>query len=634
MGEVMKLIKKRMALVLNFFLIAFVIIVCKVGYVQIVKGTTFIERAYDLWTRNIPVSGRRGNIYDRNGKLIVGNTLAPTVSIIPSQIKNKEKAIKTISSILEIDESKIKKHFEKKVSIEIIKPAGKNITLEQAKKIVEANIDGVYMSSDVVRFYPYDNYLSHVLGIVGTDFQGITGIEYIYDDYLMGNFGSSNIFTDAHGNKIADLDGFYSSPSKGVDLYLTIDIDVQVVLERVLDNAYSQYTPEEVIGLVMNPKTSEILAMASRPNFDLVNYQEYDQEIFNRNLPIWKSFEPGSTFKFLTFAAGIEENVFSPDENFYDPGYAVVDGVRIKDWKAGGHGQQTFWEVLQNSCNPGFIEIGSRLGKEKLFEYIKKFGFGKKTGVDLLGESTGIVFNPDKIGNVETATSAFGQGNSVTPIQLVNAASAAVNGGILNTPYILKGIGIENTVIFQKPAKEVGRVISEETSKIVAEGLEKVVALGTGRGSYIEGYRVGGKTGTAQIATNGNYEDGKYILSFMGIAPMNDPELIVYIAITKPVTYIQYGGVVVAPMVKEVLQDSFVLLNIKPQDGAIPLDPRPWVDKFTYVVEDYVGKKTSMISFSPHYQIKIVGSGSKIVSQSPAAGSYILQDSTVFLYTD
>lgn len=630
----MRIIKKRMALVINFILIAFVIIVCRVGYVQIVKGTTFIERAYDLWTRNIPVSGRRGNIYDRNGKLIVGNTLAPTVSIIPSQIKDKEYAIKKISEILEVEPSKIRKHFEKNVSIEIIKPVGKNITLEQAKKIVEANIDGVYMSSDVVRYYPYDNYLSHVLGIVGSDFQGITGIEYIYDDYLMGNFGSSNIFTDAHGNKIADLDGYYSSPTKGVDLYLTIDIDIQVVLERVLDNAYSQYSPEEVFGLVINPKTSEILAMGTRPNFDLVHYQDYNQEIFNRNLPIWKSFEPGSTFKFVTFAAGIEEGVFSPDEYFYDPGYAVVDGVHIRDWKAGGHGRQTFWEVLQNSCNPGFIAIGNRLGKEKLFEYIDKFGFGKKTGIDLLGESTGIVFNPDKIGNVETATAAFGQGNSVTPIQLVNAASAAVNGGILNTPYILKGIGIENTVIFRAPTIEVGRVISEDTSRVVREGLEKVVALGTGRSAYIEGYRVGGKTGTAQIATDGRYEQGKYILSFMGIAPMNDPELIVYIAITKPITNIQYGGVVVAPMVREVLQDSLHLLGIKPQPDAIPLEPRPWVDKFTYIVEDYVGIKTSMVKFNPHYQIKIIGNGTKIVSQSPEAGSYILQDSTVFLYTD
>jgi stage V sporulation protein D (sporulation-specific penicillin-binding protein) len=629
-----KEIRKRMMLIIDFILIAFVIIIVRVAYVQVIKGTTFVERAYDLWTRNIPVSARRGNIYDRNGRLIVGNTLAPSISIIPRQVKNKEAAIKTIAKILEVSEEKIAQHFNKNVSVELIKPEGKNITLSQAKRIVEANIEGVYISSDVVRYYPYGNYLSHVLGIVGIDLQGITGLEYIYDDYLMGNFGSSNIFTDAHGNKIADLHGDYSSPTKGIDLYLTIDIDVQVVLERVLDNAVAQYSPEEVFGLVMNPQTSEILAMASRPNFDLKNYQAYNQEVFNRNLPIWKSFEPGSTFKFVTYAAGLEEGVFSPTETFYDPGYAVVDGTRIRDWKAGGHGHQTFYEVIQNSCNPGFIEIGLRLGKEKLFKYIYDFGFGTKTGIDLLGESTGIVFNPDKIGNVELATSAFGQGNSVTPIQLVNAASAAVNGGMLNTPYILKGFGIENTVVFQKDKKPVRQVISERTSKTVADALERVVALGTGRGAYIEGYRVGGKTGTAQIAVNGKYAEGQYILSFLGIAPMNDPQIAAYIAITKPNTYVQYGGVVVAPMVRDVLSESLNILEIPRQENGIALLPREWVDKHVYKVENYIGTKTSMIRYSPYYNIKIIGDGTTIIAQSPEAGELLLQDGFVILYTD
>jgi stage V sporulation protein D (sporulation-specific penicillin-binding protein) len=486
----------------------------------------------------------------------------------------------------------------------------------------------------VVRYYPYGNYLSHVLGIVGIDNQGITGLEYIYDDYLMGNFGSANIFTDAHGNKIDNLDGDYSSPTKGIDLYLTIDIDIQVVLERVLDNAIAQYTPEEVFGLVMDPQTSQILAMATRPNFDLVNYQNYDQAVFNRNLPIWKSFEPGSTFKFVTYAAGIEEGVFSVEEGFYDPGYAIVDGTRIRDWKAGGHGQETFWEVLQNSCNPGFVEIGLRLGKEKLFKYINNFGFGKKTGVDLLGESTGIIFDPNKIGNVELATSAFGQGNSVTPIQLVNAACATVNGGLLNTPYILKGFGIENTIIYQNDRKFVRQVISKKTSEVVSEGLERVVALGTGRGAYIEGYRVGGKTGTAQIAVDGRYVEGQYILSFLGIAPMNHPQLAVYVAIQRPVTYIQYGGVVAAPLVRDVISESLNILGIERQKNGIPLLPRYWVDKFYYKVENYVGKKTSLVIYHPLYRIKIEGNGNTIIAQSPEAGEMIMQDGFVILYTD
>ena len=359
----------------------------------------------------------------------------------------------------------------------------------------------------------------------------------------MGRPGSQNIYTDAHGNKYPDLTGTYTPPGSGFDLYLTIDIDMQLTLERVLDNAAALYDPVEVFGLVMDPKTSEILAMASRPNFDLINYQKYDQELFNRNLPIWKSFEPGSTFKIVTYSAGLEEKVFSLNERFYDPGFTVIDGARIRCWKAGGHGDQNFVEVIQNSCNPGFVSIGMRLGKEKLFSYIDAFGFGKKTGVDLLGESTGIVFNPEKIGNVEVATSAFGQGNTVTPLQLVNATNAAVNGGVLNTPYILKGFGIPgtNTLIFQQDTKFVRRVISEETSAVMRDVLERVVALGTARSAYIEGYRVGGKTGTAQIPIDGVYVPGKYILSFLGIAPMNDPRVSAYIAINQPKTSIQYG---------------------------------------------------------------------------------------------
>lgn len=632
----MKIIRKRIFVTLYVFLFAFVIMIIRLGYVQLVKGDVYIERAYQLWTRNIPVSTQRGKIYDRNGKLIVGNTLAPSISIIPKQIKDKEYTINKLSTILKVQPDEIKHHFEKNVSVEIIKPAGKNISLDTAKQVIAANIPGVYVSSDVVRYYPYGNTLSHVLGIVGIDNQGITGLEFIYDDYLMGRSGAQNIFTDAHGNKFPNLTGRYTSASSGFDLYLTIDIDIQLTLERVLDNADALYDPVELLGLVMKPNTSEILAMASRPNFDLRNYQDYDQEIFNRNLPIWKSFEPGSTFKIVTFSAGLEEKVFSVDEGFYDPGYAIVDGVRIRDWKAGGHGQETFMEVIQNSCNPGFVEIGLRLGKERLFKYIDLYGFGKKTGVDLLGESTGIVFNTDKINNIEVATSAFGQGNTVTPIQLLNAANAAVNGGNLNTPYILKGFGISgtSTLIFQNDTKFVRRVISEETSAVMREALERVVALGTARSAYIEGYRVGGKTGTAQIPEGGVYLPNSYILSFLGIAPMNDPQVSAYIAINQPKTYIQYGGVVVAPLLKEVLLESLSLMEIGKQEGGIEREARWWVDKFLFKVENYVGKNVKSVGYHPYYKIKIIGDGNIIIAQSPDAGEKIVQDGYVLLFTD
>ena len=409
---------------------------------------------------------------------------------------------------------------------------------------------------------------------------------------------------------------------------------MQIALERMLDNADEQYMPKESIGIIMNPNTSEIYAMSSRPTYDINKYQEYDQEIYNRNLPIWKSFEPGSTFKFVTFSAGIEEGVFDVNEKFNDLGYSIVDGVRIKDWKKGGHGVETFYEVIQNSCNPGFIEIGKRLGKEKLFEYIEKYGFGEKTGIDLLGESTGILFDVDKIGNVETATTSFGQGISTTPIQIVNGVSACVNGGILNQPYILKGFGLDSTIIYREEKSEIRRVISQNTSEIMKDALERVVAYGTGRNCYIEGYRVGGKTGTAQISKDGSYIDNSYILSFMGIAPMNDPKLVCYIALNSPISNIQYGGTIVAPIVREVLVECINVLDLPKQSGGHELSVRLYIDKNRYKVENYVGKTRAQINLSPYYKISIIGDGNVIVTQSPNYNEIIEEGGTIFLYTN
>lgn len=621
-------------MVVFIFLILFIAILTKVGIVVFSKGEDYIERAYDLWTRNIPVSLKRGRIFDCNGKLIVGNTYAPSISIIPKQVKDKEYTINYLSTVLKVNQSDIRDHFYKNVSIETIKPIGKNIDIDEAKQIISAGLDGVFITGDVIRYYPYGNVLTHVLGIVGSDNQGLTGLEYVYDDILSGKKGSLNIFTDAHGKKIDNLPDTYTASSQAIDLYLTIDIDCQIALETALDNAETLYDSEESIGLMMNPQTSEIIAMCSRPNFELGNYSNYDSQIYNRNLPIWMTYEYGSTFKFVTFSAGIEEGVIDVNEHFTCAGFKTVDGVKIKDWKAGGHGTETFYEVMQNSCNPGFMEIGLRLGKEKLFKYIKNYGFGEKTNIDLLGEAKGILFNTDQMGNVELATSSFGQGNSGTAIQLVNACCACVNGGNLNTPYIVKGIGLEGTKIIFNLINFQRKVISENTSTIVRNALERVVSLGTARSAYIEGYRVGGKTGTAQIAENGTYLANKYILSFLGIAPMNNPLVTCYIAIKAPKTYVQYGGVVVAPIVKDVLNQSFSILNIEKQEGGLDIDSRWYVDSFYYTVEDYINKSVNEVLPHPYYKIKIIGNGNKIINQLPKAGEKIISDNYVYLYTN
>lgn len=626
-------IKKRILFTYFVILFAFGILFIRLTYVKVIKSDEYYEKALDLWARNAPIEGRRGNIYDRNGNLIVGSKLTPTLVAIPKQIEDKEYVSKQIASIVGCTKEAIKRHLSKSVSVEILKPEAQKITVEQAMEVAKLNIQGIYIVGDSSRYYPYPEVLSQVIGIVGIDNQGISGIEYIYDEYLKGKKGSLQIFTDAHGDTIDDLSGSYESASSGFDIYLTIDLNIQLSLERVLDNAYKKYTPDDALGLAINPKTSEVLAMVSRPTFDLENYQDYPQEIYNRNLPIWKSYEPGSTFKVCTFSAGLEEGVFSLDEGFYDPGYMIVDGTRIRDWKKGGHGSETFLQVLENSCNPGFMTIGLRLGKEKLFEYIKKFGYGSKTGIDLLGESGGILFDTNKIGNVELATASFGQGNSATPLQVLNAGCAAVNGGILYQPYILKAIGNESGLKVENQPIEIRRVISEETSKKVAYALESVVANGTGRTAFIEGYRVGGKTGTAQIAENGHYLDNKFILSYMGIAPMDDPQIGIYISIQNPHNAIQYGGTTVGPMVKEVMSEALQFLKIEKRADEIPYAPRQWIDKKLITVPNFVGKTRKEIKSDPFYQIIIEGNGDTILFQLPEASEKLIEGGTIILYT-
>lgn len=626
--------KKRIMISIIVIVVMFLLIVVKLSYVKVIKAEEYYYKALDLWTRSAPISGIRGNIYDRNGELIVGSTLTPTVICIPKQVKDKHKTSRLLANILNCEVEKIYKHVSKSVSVEIIKPEARKISINKAIEIIKLDLEGIYIVGDTSRYYPYPTVLAQVLGIVGIDNQGISGIEYVYDQYLKGKKGALQIYTDAHGDLIDNLSGIYEDAKSGYDLYLTIDLNIQLSLERILDNANLKYTPNDIVGLVMNPQTSEILAMSSRPNFNLYHYFEYDEQIFNRNLPIWKSYEPGSTFKILTFSAGLEENVFSLDEKFYDPGYMIIDGVRIRDWKKGGHGNETFLQVLENSCNPGFMTIGLRLGKEKLFEYIKKFGYGSKTGIDLLGESTGILFDSKKIGNVELATAAFGQGNATTPIQIVNAGSAAINGGILHQPYILKAIGYQNSILIENQKKVIRRVISSSTSLKVASSLESVVAKGTGRTAYIANYRVGGKTGTAQIAKNGVYSPNEFILSFLGFAPMDDPTLAAYIAIENPKNCIQYGGTTVGPLIKELISDSLAFLNIESRTNEIKYEPRLWVDKNIITVPSYLSQNVKQIKKTSNYEIIIKGTGNVVISQMPEPGEALIEGGTLILYTN
>ncbi len=626
-------IQRRLVLLLSIVLIYFIALFIRLGYLQIFNSGTLVDRAEGLWSHNLPIEGQRGIIYDRNHETIVDNEVAPSVIVIPRQVTDVERTSEVLAEVLEVSVEEANRHVTQKVLIERIQPEGRKLSLEQVQAIQEANLDGVYLVNDVKRSYPYGSLLAHTLGFTGIDNQGITGLEYVYNDYLMGENGLWKYFSDTKGNSLPQFSDDYASASRGLDMELTIDLHLQEILEREFDNAVAKYSPDQMIGLIMDPNTGEILAMASRPTYEPENYQDYDQEIYNRNLPIWSTYEPGSTFKIVTYSAALEEGVMKLEDRFFDPGYAIVDGVRIRDWKAGGHGDQSMLEVIMNSCNPGFIELGQRLGKEKLFEYIRAYGFNEKTGVDMLGESQGIIFNPDNIGNVELATSSFGQGNSVTPIQLVTAVSAAVNGGNLMQPYIVKRMlhPYTNEVLYEREPSVKRRVISEETSETMRYALEMVGSQGSGKSAYIDGYRVGGKTGTAQKAKDGAYISGEYILSFVGIAPMDDPQLVVYVAIDNPKNTIQYGGVVAAPIARSILAEALPYIGVEPREEQIE-KKYLWTDTKYITIPDFIGKERKEIESSYLYNIEFYGEGSKVISQQPEAYSRTIEGGTVRLY--
>ena len=611
----------------------FLLVLLKVFYIQVIDYGKLSNLADSLWNRNLPIESNRGIITDHSGVVLAGNLTTSSLIVIPNQIKNKEEAATKLSEILNVSYDEMYKHISKKTSMERIHPEGRRLSYDIAEKITNLKIDGVYLVRETKRDYVYDKLLSHTLGFVGIDNQGLSGLELEYNQYLTGEYGAIKYISDAKGNTLSNQT-FYEPPQDGINITLTINYDIQKTLERELDNAVLKYNPEHALGIVMDPNTGEILALSSRPNFSPSNYQDYTVEEINRNLPIWMTYEPGSTFKIITLAASLEEHTIDLEKDHYhDSGSIHVENARIKCWKAGGHGSQNYLQVVQNSCNPGFVVMGQKLGKEKLFDYIHKFGFGKKTGIDLNGEASGILFNLDNVGPVELATTSFGQGVSVTPIQQITAVSATINGGYLLKPYIVKTLNepTTNSVIENFEPKVVRKVISNNTSEKVRYALEHVVSLGSGRNAYIENYRVGGKTGTAQKVKDGRYMVGNYITSFIGFMPANNPEVIVYIAIDNAKGITQYGGTVAAPIARNVLLDCIDILDIKKQKEGIEKTYNYYDRKFA-TVPNVTGKNINdAMKNLKSFKVEITGEGEKVLYQSPSDGTTLYEGDQIRL---
>ena len=602
-------------------------------YIQVFQYNKLNKLSDNLWSRELPIKANRGRILDRNNKVIADNITTTSLYLIPNQIKDKDMVTKNLSEILNVSYEDMYKHVSKKTSIEKVHPEGRQLSFDIADKINNLHMEGVYLLKESKRYYPYDDMLAQAIGFVGIDNQGLAGIEKKYNDYLTGIDGYIKYYSDAKGNRLNRSEEYIDSVN-GYDVVLTIDLDLQQAVERELDNVMNKYRADNALALAMDPRSGEVLAMVSRPTFNLNNYKGTSTEILNRNLPIWMTYEPGSTMKITTLAASLNEgivNLFT--DHFYDKGSIEVDGARLHCWKAGGHGDETYLQVVENSCNPGFVNLGLKLGKEKLFKYIKDFGYGEKTGIDLIGEENGILFNMDRIGNVELATTAFGQGISVTPIQQVRGVSAAVNGGILYKPYILKNIYDSNTksIILENKSEEVRRVINKETSDMVRFALESVVANGTGRNAYIENYRVGGKTGTAQKVNNGHYMSGNYIVSFIGFMPVDNPSIVLYVAVDNPKGVVQYGGTVAAPIAKSILESYISINDLKPSNEVMP-KVYNWMDVKYKKLVNVVGKtREEATKLLKGYKIEYSGNGNYVLYQSPEANLYVEDNSTVKL---
>ena len=626
-------IHTRIRFVFLAVIVVIIVIIIRVFYIQVISYDKLNDLAESLWSRELPITADRGEITDRNGKVLATNITTTSLVVIPNQIKDSKDVAKKLSDILGSDYEDMLSHVTKRTSIERIHPEGRQLDYDTAQKIDELRLDGVYLVKESKRYYPYKNVLSHVLGYVGIDNQGLSGLELYYDDYLTGSDGAIKYFSDGKGNRL-ELSEVYEAPTSGINVALTIDLDLQLAVERELDNVVSMYNPEHALIIAMDPDTGEILAMSSRPNFDSNNYKNYSTETINRNLPIWMTYEPGSTFKIMTVSAAVNEKVVNLfEDTFHDGGAIHVDGARIKCWKSGGHGSQTYLQVVENSCNPGFVSLGQKLGKETLMDYIDKFGFGEKTGIDLNGESSGILFDIDKMGPVETATTAFGQGISVTPIQQIRAVSAAINGGALYKPYIVSSLlepETDNIIVKNEPTK-IRQVISKESSSLVRYTLESVVANGTGKNAYIENYRVGGKTGTAQKVSEGKYMVGNYIVSFIGFMPADDPEIVVYVAVDNPKGVTQYGGTVSAPIAKNVLKSAINILDLKPTTKGMTRE-YTWLDTKYVLLPNATNltvdeAKKTLKGFNIEYS----GTGEKVIYQSPQPNYFVKEGSTVVL---
>lgn len=560
--------KRKYRFLFGCLTLLFCVLACRLFYLMVISSEELSERARDVEQRERSIKAARGIIYDRNGVVLADNQPVCTISVIYSQVTEPEKVIKLLSEKLSMDEEEIRRKVEKVSSREKIKS---NVPKETADEIREANLSGVKVDEDYRRYYPYGNLASKVLGFTGSDNQGILGLESRYDSVLKGTDGTILTLTDFQGIEIESAAEERVEPVQGNSLYLSLDYTMQSFAQQAAEKVLKEKQAKSVSVILMNPQNGEIYAMVNVPEYDLNEPYELlsvyesgegseNDKLNNmwRNPLISDSYEPGSTFKIVTATAALEEGKVSLNDTFHCPGYKIVEDRKIRCHKTQGHGTETFKEGVMNSCNPVFMEIGARVGARTMLEYYKKLGLYEKTGVDLPGEAGSIMHKLENIGAVELATMSFGQSIQITPLQLLRAVSAVVNGGTLVTPHF--AIRTEDSVTGEITEltyeTKTGRV-TEQTSGTMRSLLEAVVSEGTGKNAQVEGYQVGGKTATSEKLPRGT---GKYISSFLGFAPADHPEIMGLVLIDEPVG-VYYGGTIAAPVMAEIFQNILPYLD-------------------------------------------------------------------------
>ncbi len=650
--------KRKIRIRILYTFIAFAAILFLLGvrlvFLQVIQGGELQQRALEQQTRDSLVSSRRGTIFDRNQKILAQSSTAQTVTANPNEIKKAKKDVAEtaakLSVVLEMDPGELTEMLSKKTNYVTIK---RRIEDDMANAVRALDLTGIYLQEDAKRYYPYGNFASHILGFVGVDNQGLGGIEMVYDNALSGTPGRVITLKNALDTDMPFKEETHIDPENGTNVVLTIDEVVQHFAEKHLENAYYEEKVQAgASAIVTDVQTGEILAMVTKPDFDLnepfVLSEEVTKEIEAieneeertkarsdalqkswRNKAVVDSYEPGSCFKIITGCMALEEGLITPETPFFCSGSIKVENRTIGCSHREGHGAQTFADGVKNSCNPVFIEVGLLIGREKFKEYYKAFGFMNTTGFDLPGEATGLFYSDANYNTVELATASFGQGPVITPLQMISAVGAVANGGKLMKPFLVKElIDDEGNVIEKTEPTVIRQVISQKTSDQMCAMLENTVTNGTGRNAYIKGYRVAGKTGTSEKIPRGN---NKYISSFIAFAPANDPKIACLVVLDEPSNGQYYGGTVAAPVVGKILEDTLQYLGIEPQYTE---EERQTLDVFVPDVKGLSKENAIKNLTNEDLRYRIVGNGSTVKDQTPKPGSALTARSVVILYTE